>query len=100
MWRPNSYVPPERGNAAANWTDESALQSATNAAMQKETSIAGPARPEAGAITANIPAPRIAARPVAIASNKESCGFSVTSCVLPKKNEPLTSMNNNQIKSF
>ena len=68
-------MPPERGNAAANWTDESELQSATNAAMQKETSKAGPARAAAGAIIANIPAPRIAASPVAMASNRLSCGL-------------------------
>lgn len=68
-------MPPERGNAAANWTDENELQSATNAAIQKETSKAGPASPAAGAIIANMPAPRIAASPVAIASNKLSCGL-------------------------
>ena len=34
----------------------------------------GPAIPAAGAITENIPAPRIAANPVATASKRFSCG--------------------------
>ena len=53
------------------------MQKATNAAMPKDTRIAGPANPAAGAITVNIPAPKIAAKPVATASNKVSCGLSV-----------------------
>lgn len=69
-------MPPERGNTAANWTDESALQMATKAAMPKETSKAGPAMEAAGAIIMNMPAPKMAANPVAIASNRLSCGLS------------------------
>jgi hypothetical protein len=37
----------------------------------------------------NMPAPRIAARPVAIASNKVSCGLRVTSCDLSKEFRPI-----------
>ena len=59
--------------------DERALQNATNAAMTSETSNAGPAIPAAGAITAKIPAPKIAAIPVAIASNMLSCGRNLMS---------------------
>ena len=43
--------------------------------MPKETSKAGPANEAAGAIMMNMPAPRMAAKPVAIASNKLSCGL-------------------------
>ena len=72
---PNSYVPPVRGRTAASWAEERALQKATNAAITSENRIDGPAIPAAGAITAKIPAPRMAARPVATASNSPSWGF-------------------------
>jgi hypothetical protein len=45
------------------------LHNAIKAAIESEARNAGPAIPAAGAITENIPAPRIAANPVAIASN-------------------------------
>jgi hypothetical protein len=45
----------------------------------------------------NIPAPRIAARPVAIASNKVSCGLRVTSCALSKKFRPINSCYNKKL---
>ena len=53
------------------------MQKATKAAMVREISRAGPAIAAAGAITAKIPAPRIAARPVETASNMLSCGRNV-----------------------
>lgn len=66
-------VPPERGNTAASWAEERALQSATKAPMAKDASRAGPAMFAAGAITAKMPAPKIAASPVAIVSNILNC---------------------------
>jgi hypothetical protein len=61
-----------RGRTAASWAEERALQKATNAAITSEIRIDGPAIDAAGAMTAKIPAPRIAARPVATASNSPS----------------------------
>lgn len=56
-----------------------ALQKATNAAMSSEIKSAGPAIPAAGAITAKMPAPKMAASPVATASKKLSWGLRVGS---------------------
>jgi len=52
--------------------------------MQKETNNAGPAMAAAGAMTVNMPAPNIAAKPVATASKRLSWGLRVESSFLPK----------------
>ena len=57
---------PAPGNTAASWAEESALQLATKAPIAKDTGRAGPAILAAGAMTAKMPAPRIAASPVAM----------------------------------
>jgi hypothetical protein len=66
--------PPDLGKTDASCAEDRALHKAIKAAIEKETRKAGPASPAAGAITENIPAPRIAANPVATASNRFSCG--------------------------
>ena len=71
---PNSYVPPDLGKLEASCADDMALQNATNAARSSAIRSEGPATPAAGAMTAKIPAPRIAASPVATASNILSWG--------------------------
>src|SRR5579872_3964826 len=72
------YVPPLRGRMAASWAEDRALHRATKAAIRSEMIREGPAIPAAGAIIAKIPAPRMAASPVETASNKLSCGRSVS----------------------